>query len=169
MKRFCTWIVVSSFVWLSPDLGALPRAGSPDEAPSRRDSRATQVPRATQDPWATSPAPAPRCEVPSTPVVHSTPEFPEPPVHIAIGGQRAVIDPQTGRLLVPRRPTLELPRQRLDSFRVPHATLHPQELPGGGWKLGLQGRMLTPIFATTGPDGRPAPTHTWESVDEARR
>lgn len=141
MKRFCTSMVVSLLVWLSPELAASSPPESAAEGPGCRDPSA---------------ASSEASEAVSTPSLQP----------LAIGAQRAEIDPQTGRLLVPRRPTLEVSRQRLDSFRVPHGAFRQQPLADGGWKLGLQGRMLTPVFATVDPDGRPATTHAWEPIGE---
>lgn len=157
MKPVRLWMVWSMLALLSPELAASPPVGSSVQALSCRNPRAT------------APASSLQCTVPEIELATGFPDLAEPTAHVAIGAQRATIDRQTGRLVVPRRPTLELPQRRLDSFRVPYGALRQQRLPGGGWKLGLQGRMLTPIFATIDPDGQPAPTHTWEPVDEARR
>jgi hypothetical protein len=72
---------------------------------------------------------------------------------------RAAIDPETGELIVPPRPAPDVPRTRLDAFRVPYGEFRPQRLPAGGWKLGLQGRSLQPLFATVGPEGRITTRH----------
>jgi hypothetical protein len=72
---------------------------------------------------------------------------------------RAAIDPETGELVVPPRPAPDVPRTRLEAFRIPYGEFRPQRLPGGGWKLGLQGRSLQPLFATVGSEGRITTRH----------
>lgn len=86
-------------------------------------------------------------------------------VRIAVGAQRAVLDPVTGELRAPEVPYLAVPRRTLEMFRVPSQSLQPRPRPGGGWVLGLRGRMLQPLFGTVSPDGRPAVSHVWKPVD----
>lgn len=86
-------------------------------------------------------------------------------VRIAVGAQRAVLDPITGELRAPDGPVLSVPRRTLESFRVPSHSLQPRPRPGGGWVLGLRGRMLQPLFGTVSPDGRPTVSHAWKPAD----
>lgn len=81
------------------------------------------------------------------------------PVPVAAAEVRAAIDPETGELVVPPRPAPDVPRTLLEAFRVPYGDLRQEPLPGGGWKLGLRGRSLNPLFATVEDDGRVTARH----------
>lgn len=81
------------------------------------------------------------------------------PVSVAAADVRAAIDPETGELVVPPRPAPEVPRTLLGALRVPYGDLRQEPLPGGGWKLGLRGRSLNPLFATVEDDGRVTARH----------
>lgn len=72
---------------------------------------------------------------------------------------RAAIDPETGRLVLPARPAPDVPRGTFGISRDPRGEPRQRRLPGGGWKLGLQGRRLHPLIATVGGDGRVSTRH----------
>jgi len=127
---------------------------------------------------AETPPAAPRCRetpapaagqcsaAPSPPAGRSFPfaEEPADSIRLVLGGQRAVIDPETGELLEPRRATLDVSRRLFDRLRVPRR-LEQRRLPNGAWVLGIEGRLLHPLFATVDGDGRPVPTHAWRRLD----
>lgn len=140
--------VAASVTLLLPAPGA---AETPSPAPLCRETAAPPVRRCAA--------------VPTLPAGHSpSAEGPGDSVRLVLGGQRAVIDPETGELLEPRRATLDVSRRLFDRLRVPRR-LEERRLPNGAWVLGLEGRLLHPLFATVDGDGRPIPTHAWRRLD----
>lgn len=80
--------------------------------------------------------------------------------------RRAVVDPETGELVLPPRPVLELSPAMAEALRLPREEdLEVRPGSRGGWVLGLRGRTLKPLLATVGPDGRVRTTHAWEPVE----
>ena len=114
-----------------------------------------------------TPAPAARqCSAAPSPLACRAPFAEEPgdSIRLVLGGQRAVIDPETGRLIEPQRATLDVSRRLFDRFRVPRR-IEERRLPNGAWVLGLEGRLLHPLFAAVDAAGRPIATHAWRRLD----
>jgi hypothetical protein len=79
-------------------------------------------------------------------------------------GMRAFVDPQTGGLVrepAPGTAPLELSPAESNAFSTSHQGLveAPSTVPGGGFKLDLQGRFQSPLTATVGPDGKVTTQH----------
>ena len=77
---------------------------------------------------------------------------------------KAFVDPQTGALTrepAPGTAPLELSPAEKNAFSTSHEGLVevPSTVPGGGFKLDLQGRFQSPLTATVGPDGKVTTQH----------
>jgi hypothetical protein len=79
-------------------------------------------------------------------------------------GMKAFVDPQTGaftREPAPGTAPLELSPAERNAFSTSHEGLVevPNTVPGGGFKLDLQGRFQSPLTVTVGPDGKVTMQH----------
>jgi hypothetical protein len=79
-------------------------------------------------------------------------------------GMKAFVDPQTGVLTrepAPGAAPLELSPAERNAFSTSHEGVVevPSTVPGGGFKLDLQGRFQSPLTATVGPDGKVTTQH----------
>lgn len=92
----------------------------------------------------------------------ATPAFSvPPPVLQGSGGAAGMIvhiDPQTGAVLsapAPGTVPLIMSTEQQNAFSTSHQGLVevPAAVPGGGFKLDLQGRFQSPLFVTVQPDG----------------
>lgn len=83
-------------------------------------------------------------------------------------GMKVYIDPKTGALLnepAPGTQPLELSPHEQNSRSTSHEGLVevPSPVPGGGVGLNLQGRFMSPMIATVGPDGKVRVEHMEEA------
>jgi hypothetical protein len=79
-------------------------------------------------------------------------------------GMKAFVDPQTGaftREPAPGTAPLQLSPAERNAFSTSHEGLVevPSTVPGGGFRLDLQGRFQSPLTATVGPDGKVTTQH----------
>lgn len=81
-------------------------------------------------------------------------------------GMKVYVDPATGQLI--QAPPQQAPtgalslspaEQRAFSTSSQGLVETPSSVPGGGYKLDLQGRFQSAIMATVGPDGKPQLKH----------
>lgn len=98
------------------------------------------------------PATPPMCQVRTESRVPDQSPAAPGSVPVVLGSLRAAVDPKTGHLVRPLRRTLDLSRQSLEAFLVPHGELRERRIAAGGWKLGLQGRTLHPLLGTVDSD-----------------
>lgn len=80
-------------------------------------------------------------------------------------GMTVYIDPQTGALLsapAPGSVPLQLSPRERNALSTSHQGLVEVPLPGGGYKLDLQGRFQNPLIATVGADGKVKMQHLSE-------
>jgi hypothetical protein len=83
----------------------------------------------------------------------------EKPVPEGAAGMKIYIDPQTGAIRpdpAPGTAPLELTPQLRDAFSTSHQGLSEVQssVPGGGFKLDLQGRFQSPLVVTIDADGK---------------
>lgn len=76
----------------------------------------------------------------------------------AVSGMLIHVDPKTGHILkqpAPGTVPLQLTPQMLNTLSTSGKGLVavPNNVPGGGVRIDLQGRFMSPLFATVGPDG----------------
>ena len=102
--------------------------------------------------------------------------IPQPPAEkpaAATGGTSGMmiyVDPQTGTFLkepAPGHVPLELSPQLQNAFSTSHEGLVeiPSSVPGGGFKLDLQGRFQSPLFGTIDANGKLRMLHLKETSE----
>lgn len=83
------------------------------------------------------------------------------PSPVAAAGQKAYIDPATGRILP--RPPAGAPSSAAQQPDLNNSSEGLVEQaspkPGGGYMLDLKGRFRSTVYATKGPDGKPQVRH----------
>lgn len=94
----------------------------------------------------------------------------EKPVSIPEGasGMKVYIDPQTGAILkrpAPGTVPLKLSPQHQNAFSTSHQGLVevPSSVPGGGFKVDLQGRFRSPLIVTIDENGKVKMQHLEET------
>ena len=85
------------------------------------------------------------------------------------GGFRAFIDPDTGQLTSPTQQQtqelLELSPEELNATSTSHEGLKPEEIPGKGLTLDLQGRFQNSAFGTVNDSGEVSITHDYNNTE----
>jgi hypothetical protein len=90
------------------------------------------------------------------------------------GGMTVHIDPKTGAILkepAPGTVPLTLSSRERNAMSTSHEGLVevPSGVPGGGFKLDLQGRFQSPLIATVGEDGKVRVQHLGEPAEGAHQ
>jgi hypothetical protein len=99
-----------------------------------------------------------------SPGVSAAPPAATTPAPQGEGGMTVYVDPKTGQILsepAPGTQPLTLSPQERNSLSTSHQGLReePNSVPGGGYKLNLQGRFQNTMFGTVGADGKPRVQH----------
>ena len=109
--------------------------------------------------------------------VTTQPAFSEdaaPPAAASQGGMTVHIDPKTGAILkepAPDSVPLQLSPREQNALSTSHEGLVevPSGVPGGGFKLDLQGRFQSPLIATIGEDGKVRMQHLGEPAEPVHK